>query len=794
MKIILLGVLCTFNFIIEGWGKTFPLSSKNSQNTTFVIRGRVVDAQSKFPILGASVKLLENQKGCMTDTAGKFVLSNCPLGRISLQVSSVGYKNQSLNNLVVTAGKELILTVELEENVQALTEVKVSGVGKEKQNGESAFVSARTLLMSDTRRFAGSRNDPARMVTGLAGVVSNNDFRNDIVVRGATPNGILWQLEGISIPNPNHFGNNGGTGGPVSMLNNNVLDKSDFLTGAFPAQYGNAQSGVFDLRMRNGNSDKREYVAQIGLNGFEFGAEGGIGKKGASFLANYRYSVLDVMNKLGISAGVGVAVPRYQDLNFKLHFPFNVANSINIFGLFGKSGIDISPESLDKNNTQNIVPLGVRNASNTSIIGLQWKHYLSMRTSTIFTLTYSNVHENTSTDSLNIKQNEFQNSYNNDLSESRLTGMFQFRHKFSSQNDIGLGLTYIQNGFQLEDSVRFVNQGQGFNILHKNLNKTSQIQSYAFWQHRFNREFSSHLGFHVESLNIIQKPSFEPRFGLKYRLSDTETLSFGAGVYSQIQNFQTYFFEVKTPDGKSNLVNKNLDFTKSLQFVLSLNVKFKSDWQLKYELYYQQIFNVPVAIKPSYYSTLNLGAGYGLILQDSLLNAGTGQNTGIEFTLERQFHKNWYLLSTLSLYKSVYKGSNGIEKNTAFNGNFAMNGLVGREFNITKNKMLSVDLKVTYAGGRRFVPVNTELSKKSGTTIYDVDKSYDESFKNYFRFDAKVGYRLNRAKLTHEFSFDVQNVFNTQNIFTQTYDTRTAQVNTQYQYGIFPIINYRLTF
>lgn len=794
MKHLFAVVLCTFVFQIKGKGNLFPNRLKDDRNSLFTIRGRVVDAVSKFPISGASVKLIENPKGCMTDTEGKFVLMNCPLGRVALQVSSIGYKNQMLNNLIINAGKELILTVELEENVQNLAEVKVIGLGKEKQNGESAFVSSRTLSMSDTRRFAGSRNDPARMVTGLAGVVSNNDFRNDIVVRGASPNGILWQLEGINIPNPNHFGNSGGTGGPVSMLNNNVLDKSDFLTGAFPAQYGNVQSGVFDLRIRNGNADKNEYVAQVGLNGFEFGAEGGISKKGASFLANYRYSALDLLNKLGISAGVGVAVPRYQDLNFKFHFPFNVANSINIFGLFGKSGIEVSPESLEKNNTQNVVPLGARNTSNTSVIGVQWKHFLNTKTSTIFSLAYSHVQEYTSTDSLNVGQDVYQNAYNNNLSESRLTALVQFRHKFSRKDDIGLGFTHTQFKFNLIDSVRFVNQTERFNILHNSQNVAALSQSYIYWQHRFDGKFSTHLGVHAESLNLNRKTSIEPRFGLKYQLSENETLSFGAGLYSKIQNPLTYFYEVKNADGSTETINKTLDFTKSWQFVMSYNMKFMSDWQMKYELYHQQIFNVPVTIKPSYYSTLNLGAGYGLILQDSLINAGTGQNMGMELTLERQFHKNWYLLSTLSLYKSTYKGSNGINKNTAFNGNFVMNGLVGREFNLAKNKMLSVDLKVTYSGGRRFVPVNMELSKKYGTTIYDNEKSYDEHFKNYFRFDAKVGYRLNRAKLTHEFSFDVQNVFNTQNIFTQTYDTRTAQTSTQYQYGIFPIINYRLTF
>jgi len=191
--------------------------------------------------------------------------------------------------------------------------VKAGGNPQDAIN-ELAMVSSRGFDMEETNRYAGSRNDPARMAQNFAGVSGANDSRNDIIIRGNSPTGVLWRLEGIDIPNPNHFGAMGTTGGPVSILNNNLLCKSDFMTSAFPAQYGNATAGVFDLSMRKGNAHRREHLVQMGFNGFELGTEGPLGgENGASYLINYRYSTLALMQNIGLSPGTGDAIPYYQD-------------------------------------------------------------------------------------------------------------------------------------------------------------------------------------------------------------------------------------------------------------------------------------------------------------------------------------------------------------------------------------------------------------------------------------------------------------------------------------------------
>jgi hypothetical protein len=179
-----------------------------------------------------------------------------------------------------------------------------------------ATVSARNFNPEEASRYVASREDIARMATNFAGVKGSDDSRNDIVIRGNSPNGVLWRVEGLDIGNPNHFASFGTTGGPVNIINNKMLGNSDFLTGAFPAEYGNGISGVFDLKLRNGNKEKNEFTAQIGILGLEGTAEGPINeKKGSSYIISYRYATLSIMNKLGINFGAA-GNPSYQDLNF----------------------------------------------------------------------------------------------------------------------------------------------------------------------------------------------------------------------------------------------------------------------------------------------------------------------------------------------------------------------------------------------------------------------------------------------------------------------------------------------
>jgi hypothetical protein len=394
----------------------FAFSPLKAQLATQTIRGVIRDEVAQSPVIGASVMLIqaegENPVGAITDVNGEFKITGITTGRHSFRITSVGYEEQRLSNIIVTAGKEVVLNVTLTEMVKELGEVVITADRKNdktKTNNELALVSGRSFNVEDTKRYAGALGDPSRMAANYAGVVSGNDSRNDIVVRGNSPTGMLWQLEGLNIPNPNHFGSLGSTGGPVSMLNNNTLDKSDFLTSAFPSQYGNALSAVFDLRLREGNNEKHEFLGQVGFNGFEVGAEGPFSKNSkASYLLNYRYSTLGLFKALGINFGTGSAVPDYSDLNFKVAVPTGTKGKLTLFGIVGQSDVTFLGNDVDTTNTN---LYGTENSNTrvkygTNIFGASYEHTLSPKTFAKLTLGASTTSQVFSGDSISIVTRE----------------------------------------------------------------------------------------------------------------------------------------------------------------------------------------------------------------------------------------------------------------------------------------------------------------------------------------------------------------------------------------------------
>ncbi len=248
-----------------------------AEEVTQTVRGVVMDKQTRMTLPGAAVYILDSNpvRGTSTGHDGTFRLENVEIGRVSLGVSFIGYHDIVLSNLNLQSGKELVINIYLDEMVMSVDEVVITHrADKAEALNRMTSVSARGFTVEETERYAGSRNDPARMAANFAGVVGSDDSRNDMIIRGNSPMGLLWRLDWVEIPNPDHWGMAGTTGGPVSMLNNTLLENSDFMTGAFPAEYGNALSGVFDLRMRASNNEQYEFLGQVGCNGFELGAEG----------------------------------------------------------------------------------------------------------------------------------------------------------------------------------------------------------------------------------------------------------------------------------------------------------------------------------------------------------------------------------------------------------------------------------------------------------------------------------------------------------------------------------------
>lgn len=783
---------------------SFCVFSGFSQNLTQTIRGRVIDKQSEIPLPGVNVITFgEPRLGAITDENGYYKLENVPVGRTSLVFSFIGYQPVSLQNVEITSAKELVLNVAMLESTEQLEEVVVTADNEaDRVHNEMVNVSGRSFTIEETQRFAGALQDVSRMASNFAGVQRTNDANNDIVIRGNSPMGVIWRLEGMDIPNPNHFGGLGATGGPVSMLNNNVLANSDFITGAFPSEYGDGLSGVFDLQMRNGNYENHEFLGQIGFNGFELGAEGPISRKNkSSYLLNYRYSTLGVMSAVGVDFGTGTAIPKYQDLNLKLHFPSSKRGTIDVFALGGISSIAFldSENEEDEDGGFYSDEQDLYNDTHTGVLGASHQYFYNKDLYSKFTVALSTMGNYTKVDTLNIDRDLLTPVYRQSFREDDLQFSGFVNKKFNVHHVLRAGAYVTYKNYNLSDST-YDSDLSGFRTL-RDQNSTDWLyQPYVNWQYRITDKWEMNTGLHAMVLASNGNYSIEPRFGMSYFFTQNQSLNIGYGKHSQVVPVVILYEKERLPDGSYISPNENLDFTKSHHFVLGYDLMMKHRMHFKAEAYYQYLYDAVVTQMPGSFSSLNAG-GFDFYAPDSVENGGKGYNYGLDLTLEKYMDKGFYFLSTVSLYQSQYQGSDEVWRNTAFNGNYVANLLGGKEFvlgkkkpNSDKRKTITFDGKVTYAGGQRYTPIDLQQSIVANETVYNEEDAYGAQFDPYFRTDIRIGYKVSGKKVTQELALDIQNITNNQNPFGVQYDPSTQEVETTYQLGLFPMVLYRITF
>ena len=767
-----------------------------SQNNRQNIRGVVTDKLTQITLPGATVQIINGTagKGTITDANGIYILPDVAPDRYEIKVSYVGYKDVFASNVLVTSGKEVVLDIAMEEDLKLLDEVVITANRKAGTINNLIPVSARTFSTEEVNRYAGGRSDPARLAANFAGVSAPDDSRNDIVIRGNSPVGVLWRIDGMNVTNPNHFATVGTTGGAVSALNTNLLKSSDFLTSAFPAEYGNATAGVFDLGFRNGNTQKRETTLQAGLiTGLEATTEGPISKsKGSSYLVGYRYALAGVAQAVGIDIGT-TALPSYQDLSFNVSSGNSKLGKFTLFGILATSSINI-----EDGNSGSLYGNGAGHdlSSQIGIVGV--KHFKQINSKSYFSsnigINYSKSGQ-TDYDFDRMTDSAYTKSENK-VTKTGYNFATSYNSKINSKLFIKVGIQdelialnlYYRTKERISDSWKQIWDYDSY---------TNLAQAYVHAKYSFNDKLTLNAGVHSQLFFLNNSLSVEPRLGLKYDVNSKSSLTLGYGLHSQTQPINVYFLQTQLADGSYVYNNENLDFTKSHHFVLGYDLQPIKDWRLKAEVYYQYLYDVPVNTFSSSYSMLNTGAGFKTDLEDSLTNQGTGTNYGLELTIEKFFSHGFYGLFTSSIYSSKYKGSDGVERNTAFNGKYVFNILGGKEWNLGKEKRnkISVDIKCTNAGGRAYTPIDLEASNSTGHEVLSSD-AYSDFYANYFRLDFKLGYTHNSRtkKLSQSFAIDLQNITDNDNVFSQSYDDRSQSINTTYQLGFFPNVIYKIQF
>jgi hypothetical protein len=762
----------------------------NGQSLTQTIRGTIVDQVSQMPLPGANVIILNSDPilGETSDADGNFKISKVPVGSYTLKISFIGYKEMILPNVMVNSGKEVVLQINLEEDVVQMQEIVVTATQKDKTINEMSVVSTRTFSVEETRKFAAAVNDPARMVTSYAGVVSADDGNNSISIRGNSPFGLLWRMEGVDIPNPNHFANAATAGGGISILSSQLLANSDFSTGAFSAEYGNALSGVFDLKLRKGNNEKAEYTVQAGFLGTDVAAEGPLNRnKKGSYLVNYRYSTLSMLSKLGVP--LGDFVTNFQDLSFNIHLPVNKNNSVNVFGFGGLSDQTSEAEKDSLGWKDNIDRYNSIYKSNTGAVGIKYNSILSANTFLQNAIVFSGV-SIVSEEEILLKDYIATTDNINKLDNSKITWSSVLNHKVNPRLSLHSGFYFNMLQYKVHSKER----EETSNVLETLMNSNGQtqtLQAFAQANYKVTDKLTINGGLHYLQLMLNNSYAVEPRLAFQYTLNDVSSVNFGYGLHSQIQPLGTYFGQTEE-SGITTLPNKNLKLSRAHHFVAGYDRSLTQNLRIKSEIYYQHLFDIPVEREAgSTNSIINQQWGF---VTDPMVSKGSGRNYGIEFTLEQFLHNNVYFLLSTSLYESKYKAIDGVWRDTRFNANRNVSFTAGKEFNWKKNRTFGINIRTIYSGGFRTTPVNVAASLAKGETVWQEDKAFSEQVPDYFRTDIRISLKRNRAKSTHTISLDLQNATNRKNVFGEFFDPLTGNVKTAYLTPLIPILAYRVEF
>jgi hypothetical protein len=783
------------------------------------VRGKVMDSETSFPLAGAKIEIdLKDANGvnyrAVTDGEGEFKIADVPVGKYGLTTKCAQYEPKT-QTVEISSGKELILTISLQELVTNKEEVVVTGRKKGEIINELAVISAQQFSVEETNRYPGSRMDPARMASNFAGVQGADDSRNDIIIRGNSPLGVVWRVEGIDIPNPNHFAIAGSSGGPVSVLNNKILGNSDFLMSAFPAEYGNSVSGVFDLKLRSGNDQRHEFTGQFGFLGTEFLAEGPLNKKGtASFLMMGRYSTLSLFKSLGIQLGTD-AIPTYGDLAFKFNFKLRKGGNLSFWGMGGKSNIAIMISEKTEYTTD-LYGEGDRDqyfGTSMGVTGLTYKKAINEKTFVSSTLALSQEIQRANhdylqrrLDSINLSTIIIDSIYQlmaYTFTTNKISSYSAVNHKINKQHLIKFGYNADFFLMNMKDSALVdYDDPNTFFTRWDYEGSCVLIQPFIQWKWRMSDNTDFTAGIHSQYFSMSNSLSpAELRLGFKHKLPGNQSVFAGGGMHSQIQPLYTY---VDNRKGVGNFFNKGMDFTKSIHSGIGYEKFFNKGFSIRSEAYYQYLYNIPVTIAPSAFSMINMGSGFTRIFADSLQNTGTGYNYGLELTVQKYFDKSFFFLFSGTLYDSKYTGSDGVLRNTSYNGAYVANLLAGKEFNIGKRNILGIGAKVTTAGGKRYGLVDLAKTNQEKDLIYQDSMFNELQFKDYFRLDFKISWRMNAKAMTHEIGLDLVNILGTRNILSLAYapsldpavlSNPTYQpVAQKNQLGFLPIFYYKIDF
>lgn len=796
--------LCFFTCSIDAW----------TQNKTQVIKGKVFDNDTQQPLVGAVVYVdgTDPRIGSISDEQGNFRLIDVPLGRQTVKCRYPGYSNFVSDNLVLNSAKEGYLEISLTEQIGESTadEVVISATEYPAQAvNELSVVSTRSFNSDDTDRIPAAVNDPSRMALAFPGVQQGgDDAENDIIIRGNSSFGVLWRLEDVYIPNPNHFAKEGSSGGGLTVFSAQLLDRSDFSTGGFAAEYGNGLAGAFDVKFRAGNKDSRENRIKIGLLGLDFSTEGPIQKGRSSYLINYRYSTLSILNQLGFNL-VGERVDNdFQDLSFNLAFDAKDGKSFTtVWGMGGISQEHYRPVPLDdpdRKRNPGITNHWEDRLRDSDMGALGITHTKLLDEKSFLKISVASLLSNITRDFDTLDLQDIRTTYNTEkYQDRRVVGSLTYSRKFNARTRLKTGFHASHSFFtffrqhtprrltSITDEIgRISVDGQG---------NTQVFQAYAQLSHRATERLTLNAGAHFLLLALNKTSSIEPRISAKYRIGKRQALSFAYGLHGQHLPLGTYFYVKNDTASDGNITTSMPNFDEKMikahHLILGYNLTFARNLRIGADVYFQRLMNVPVRLDPTNTSTwwfLNDQSG---ISQFELDGRGKGMNYGIDFILEKFFSNQVFFLFTASRFESTYEMPDGRTFNTRFATEYVSSITIGKEFTFKKGGVLQTGFRVLYNGGFRYTPPDWEQSVAAGRFIPDLENAWSEQVGPYNRIDTRIAYRKSYNKLAFRVSLDIQNITDRRNNRNVSYNAvENKLVFNNHNSGFIPVLSFQFDF
>lgn len=739
--------------------------------TTGVFTGRTLDKFSRRPIPDAIVEIINLGLKTGTDENGYFYFDKVEPGVYNVRFSAFGFNTIVVNDIVINSGRPMEYIAEL----QIIQTEEITVEAESFIKPQDINISYKKFDNEEIRRFPGGFEDVGRVVQSLPGVSFINDGRNDLIVRGGSPSENLFLIDNAAAQNINHFGTQGATGGPISIINLDFIKEVNFITGGFSARYGDRLSSVIELKLREGN--RSGFSGNINLSATGFGGvfEGPIGsKKQGSFLFSIRRSYLDLVFN---SAGFGF-VPEYNSYQFKGVYDFNqnISLTVNSFGNFDKVRFNNDTEEKRKDNERIL-----KNNQWGYFNSFELRTIFSSRSYALFTLTRNHKDFDFSG-----RNQDFQEVFKNNSkeSETEIKSEIFYIFKNNAQISLGAGIKFISfenQVFSLPDTLLFIDPNPviipGVDFKQDN----SSIKSFGYLNitNKFFNRLTLNTGLRLDYFEFINKKFYlSPRVSASYLLMKNLFINGSYGIFYQSP---AYIWLV------SNSQNRNLTNIKAEHYIFGFDYFPKEDIKVTLEIYYKRYSDYPVSTIRPYFILLNSGSdfetrnNFGL---EPLVSAGIGFSRGIELFLQKKLTERFYGNISLSLFEVKYKSFDGIERNSDYDNRYLiiLNGgyLLGKGWEVSS--------KFRYIGGRPYTPINPT----NGTQ--DVNLYNSERLPDYYSLDIRVDKRWNFSKWTLVTYIDIQNITGRKNITSYRWDRYENIIETNRSIGILPSIGINAMF